>query len=109
MGDYYDWLGNEISMQEWVKLFKDERHIGDDRVNGAHVSTVYLGLDHGYYGGPPLIFETLIYYPDGSDQMFRYSTETEARQRHKEIVGFLQTSEIGEIWHIQDVEDPESG
>jgi hypothetical protein len=108
VGFYYDWLGNEISSLEWAKLFSDNRHIGCDDVNGATVSTVYLGLDHGY-DGPPLIFETMIFYPDGADQTFRYSTEAEARQRHKEIVEFLQTSKIGEIWHIQDAEDPGSG
>jgi len=58
--------------------------------NGWFVSTVWLGLDHGYGAGPPLIFETMIFdrAADGGfgrgDSVYqeRYATEAEALAGH---------------------------
>ena len=60
------------------------------------VSTVWLGLDHGFgMGGPPLIFETMIFGDHGvSDHgQWRYSTEQAARQGHAEAV-FLAKGQL---------------
>lgn len=37
------------------------RHIGDDTVGPYRVSTVFLGLDHSYGEGPPVLWETMIF------------------------------------------------
>ena len=40
----------------------DPSRIGSDHVREAWVSTVWLGIDLGYWGwGPPIIFETMIF------------------------------------------------
>lgn len=53
---------------------------------GGWVSTVWLGLNHNYGGGKPLIFETMVFYRSMSDlDMDRYSTEAEAIQGHKKM------------------------
>jgi hypothetical protein len=31
---------------------------------GERLSTVFLGMDHSFFGGPPLIFETMLFAPD---------------------------------------------
>lgn len=49
--------------------------------NGYHVSTVCLGMDHGF-GGPPLWFETLVGGPD-REEIERYATWDEAAQGHE--------------------------
>lgn len=56
--------------------------------NGRFVSTVWLGLDHNYGDGPPLIFETMVFPGAGNmDEldMRRYSTEEQALAGHEEI------------------------
>ena len=56
---------------------------------GVRVSTVFLGLDHNWGDGPPLLFESMIFWPDNPDldqQMARYSTWHEAEQGHERLV-----------------------
>lgn len=82
-------------MMEWAAGLKEE----DRRVDGTllwwggRVSTVFLGLDHSFFGGPPLIFETMVFPPGwmfwrhwGSMDMNRYSTEAQAQEGHKQMV-----------------------
>jgi hypothetical protein len=56
--------------------------------NGYWVSTVWLGLNHNFGEGPPLIFETMVTNPAGDweDYQERYSTEQEAMEGHKRTV-----------------------
>jgi len=91
LGDsgYYDLYGMPISMSRWTELFGHERHVGNDylKLNGHvfHVSTVWLGLDHSWGSGPPLIFETMIFQQDARDDdmyQVRYSTIERAREGH---------------------------
>lgn len=37
-----------------------------DKVNGCHVSTVFLIVDHNIWGGRPILFETMVF--DGEDK-----------------------------------------
>ena len=58
--------------------------------NGKWVSTVFLGIDHNFWGkGKPLIFETMV-FPNKIDldelDMDRYSTWGEAEKGHKKMV-----------------------
>lgn len=50
---------------------------------GVRVSTVFLGMDHGYKtAGPPLIFETMIFGGDWDKFQARYYTYDEALKGH---------------------------
>lgn len=55
----------------------------DDEVT---ISTVFLGLDHSWGGGPPLLFETMIFGGPHSDYQERYSTWDEAEEGHMKAV-----------------------
>jgi hypothetical protein len=79
---YYDYEGNPIDLATWAQLFNDERHLGEDELDGVRVSTVYLGLDHSFGAGPPLIFETMIFGGTLDGDTWRYATEAEARAGH---------------------------
>jgi hypothetical protein len=47
---------------EWGKFFESaDRIVKSDMVKGVHVSTVFLGLDHSFGYGPPILFETMIF------------------------------------------------
>ncbi|MCG8460126.1 MAG: hypothetical protein MI919_27910, partial [Holophagales bacterium] len=58
----------------------------DNDVNGSDVSTVFLGLDHNWGDGPPLIYETLVMGGPLSDEMDRYSTWAEAEAGHAKML-----------------------
>jgi hypothetical protein len=59
----------------WAELFEDSkgRTIGNEKtLYGERLSTVWLGMDQGWGGGPPLIFETMLFAPDPTKIMRRY-------------------------------------
>lgn len=74
----------------WAKDFENrkDRRIGLDKVNGYRISTVWLGLDHSFMNGKPLIFETMVFKGDSYAEldMERYSTEQEAKEGHLRMV-----------------------
>lgn len=72
---------------EWALNFETtDRHVGRDdvEVNGENIkiSTVFLGLDHNFSGGPPVLFETMVFGGEFDEACQRYVTIEEARKGH---------------------------
>lgn len=77
----------------WAKWYeKADRHVGNDRIAGIHISTVFLSIDHGYDSSqPPVLFETMVFGGgDLNETMIRYATWAEAEAGHKDIVEAVQ-------------------
>lgn len=76
----------------WAKQFGlNDTHVADDMINDHHVSTVWLGLDYNYWGGPPLVFETMVFKPDGGDNYcVRYTTWEQAEAGHQEAISWVK-------------------
>ena len=56
-------------------------------VAGIQVSTVFLGLDHRFFGdGPPLIFETMVFGGPHDEAQERYCSWKAAEAGHKRWV-----------------------
>lgn len=71
----------------WRKGISDaEMTIGRDIIEGCLVSTVFLGLDHNFCGGPPLVFETMVFRGPLDQEQVRYSTYTAAEAGHRRMV-----------------------
>ena len=84
----YDRAGNEITPDQWASLHTVEyKRVGyKEYEGGVSVSTVWLGLDHSFGRGVPVIFETMIFGPDGypyDQECMRYTTEGGAAEGHK--------------------------
>jgi hypothetical protein len=47
---------------------------------------VFLGLDHSHGGGPPLLFETLVFGGPLADEGDRYPTRAAALAGHDQMV-----------------------
>lgn len=63
----------------------DARIVEKSGFDGYHVSTVFLGLDHGLTPSRPVLFETLIFDDEGTPvdgTMRRAATWAEAQQNH---------------------------
>jgi len=91
MGEYYwkDKNGKpyEITLMEWAtKHDKEDRVLSQDEVGEARVSTVFLGLNHRYGPGPPVLWETLIFGGPWDGHMWRYTTEHAAAIGHVNVV-----------------------
>lgn len=101
MSGYYDRQGRPLDLFTWARSLENGE--GDKRVaettlpDGKWVSTVWLGLDHSFGDGPPLIFETMVFENRANLNdldMERYSTEAEAVAGHERMVKKWSTSEV---------------
>lgn len=79
----------EATIEEWIEWRdKNNVHVGDTTIGDYRVSTVFLGLDHSFDGGLPVVFETMV-FPTGSwseDYCERYHTYEEALAGHERVV-----------------------
>jgi hypothetical protein len=89
---YYNKEGEKIDMMTCAKFLEDRDYkiIKQDTLdNGKWVSTVWLGLDHQFGDGQPLIFETMVFSSKddfSEERCKRYSTLKEAIKGHKNII-----------------------
>lgn len=107
MVDWYDRRGQRLSAEEADRLYGDadyKRVARTEIISAADpkamftVSTVWLGLDHGWGDGKPLIFETMVFGGSMADELCqRYSTEAEAEAGHREVVATVAATVQDEI------------
>ena len=73
---------------KWGKWFETaNRHVAKTRLpNKVTVSTVFLGLDHSFGEGTPILFETMIFGGKHNDYQERYATWGEAEVGHQKAV-----------------------
>ena len=82
----------EVSdIMTWVNQFGIADRIVKQTTLGQDVmvSTVFLGLDHQFGDGPPLLFETMIFNGKYDGDQWRYSTWDEAVAGHEAAVDKL--------------------
>jgi hypothetical protein len=106
MPTYYDKNLWPITLEEWMTKLNDPHYCTIMRtqlLNGILVSTVWLGLDHGFdpEAKKPVIFESMVFksaevqnskYQDLECQ--RYSTEEEAMIGHTQLITRYKTYQI---------------
>jgi hypothetical protein len=85
---YYDWDGEPITLERWSALRRAGGiHVGrTDLGRLGLVSTVWLGLNHNWGDGPPVIFETLVFGGPLDEEMARYTSHEAARFGHDFMV-----------------------
>lgn len=76
------------SLIDWGKWMEtpSNRVVKQENVGRAHVSTVFLGLDHSFGRGPPVLFETMIFGGKHDQYQDRCSCWDEAEEMHKKAV-----------------------
>ena len=80
-------------MQEWGDFFeKIENRVIKKETIGVEVSTVFIGIDHGF-GGPPLWFETIIFGGHHDGYRERYATYEEAEAGHARAVKIVKNEQ----------------
>ena len=76
---------------KWAKWFETaKRHVAQDDIGGVSVSTVFLGIDHAWGSGRPVLFETMIFGGPLDQKQERYSTWEEAEAGHAEMVALVR-------------------
>lgn len=103
-GSHYILLPNhttvEVDLMEWAQWYQTaDRHVGDTTTQLYRISTVFLGLDHSWGRGPPMLFETMVFEREGYESPLlkgfivhddldcvRYSTWDDAEAGHQATV-----------------------
>lgn len=84
-----------LKWAEWFAL--SDRTVACTDLGECRVSTVFLGSDYSLNGGPPLIFETMVFGGPHDGEIDRYSTWDEANAGHAEMVARITSSECGDV------------
>lgn len=79
-----------VELETWAIWFTlADRTVKKTQVGEVNVSTVFLGIDHNFLGGKPILFETMCFCRGDSEwdeYQERYSTWAEAEEGHRRIV-----------------------
>jgi len=79
------------------ELYDTWARVAETYVKQVHISTVFLGLDHSYGGGPPVTFETMVFGGKLNEAQVRYCTYDEAERGHQRMVRRVRRAEQGEL------------
>lgn len=92
MSNYYELIGQTVvpvpDVLEWARKYEAaDRRVAQTTVLGVcRVSTVFLGIDMAFCGGPPLLFETMDFWPgEHGNEQWRCSTWSQAEQQHARV------------------------
>lgn len=82
-----------VDLMTWARWFENgkQRIVAKTKVGDVSVSTVFLGIDHSFDGGRPLLFETMIFGGEHDQYQDRYSTYEEAEEGHKKAVALVES------------------
>lgn len=101
---YYDMDGKPITIEEWSKLYAQHpgqpspRRVAETTLpDGTWISTVLLGIDHGWgIGRRPVIFESMVFPAKDNMEALeqdRYCTKEEALEGHARLVDLYQSKD----------------
>jgi hypothetical protein len=91
---YYYLEGKEIKstkdITEWaIHLDYDNKIVEQTTIQGVFISTVFLGIDHGWGSDVPILFETMVFGGKYNEYQWRYATWDEAYKGHHEVCAMV--------------------
>lgn len=95
MTDYYKLDGHKVvpadDLMDWAQFFeKRDRHVDTTMIGDVRVSTVFLGINHALFGGPPLLFKTMIFGGEDDGYQTQCSTWEQAEDQHRDACAIVR-------------------
>lgn len=82
-------VSDVLTWGRWYE--RDEaRNVGDEVINDARISTKFLGIDHRWSEGPPVLFETMIFGGEHDGYQERCSTWKQAEAEHEKACALVR-------------------
>ncbi len=87
----------EPDLMKWARWFEFDQHrrIAETTYLDSRISTVFLGIDHSFGAGPPLLFETMVFGGPLDMKQERYSTWDQALAGHKAMEALVLGRKAG--------------
>lgn len=84
----------EPDLLTWAKWFEndDNRRVAFTKIGNVDVSTIFLGIDHAFFGGKPVLFETMVFGGEMDQRQERYYILEEAMIGHERVVSMVRNS-----------------
>ena len=81
-------------LMEWGRFMEQKgvRQVAIDMIGDADVSTVFLGLDHAFGGGPPVLWETMIFGGKHDGYQERYTSRNRAIVGHQKALEMVKAT-----------------
>ena len=99
MSDKYMLVNGEAvlcpNLMIWARWFETagaERVLRQDDIGDVHVSTVFLGLDHAFGGGLPVLWETMIFKGPHDGYQARYTSRADAIRGHEAALALVRSA-----------------
>ena len=83
-----------LTWAQWFERNSEERVVAQDRIGDVQISTVFLGIDHSFRQGEPLLFETMIFGGRHDEYQRRYSTREAAITGHAETLRLVTPNTV---------------
>lgn len=84
-----------VDLMTWAKWYEAaNRTVAESNIGDHLVSTVFLGMDHGFGDGPPLLFETMVFKGASNSDLWceRCSTWEEAVAMHERVCAHVRSN-----------------
>ncbi len=92
--EFYILKGKKVipaSFNEWDDGRKTIVRVARTETPNGDISTVFLGMNHQWGAGPPLVFETMIFGGTHANETWRCSTWEQAEDQHVLAIEFAST------------------
>lgn len=96
-----------MAWARWFEANDDRRVVAQDTVGVVMVSTVFLGLDHAWGHGRPLLWETMIFGGAHDRYQERYASRAEAVAGHARALALANSPTVGPGDAVTTARDPQ--
>lgn len=88
----------ERDLLSWAKWFEDSsnRIVKADKVGDVRVSTIFLGIDHNFGDGAPVLWETMIFGGEHDGYQDRYTSREDALAGHEKALTLANLKKLGQ-------------
>jgi hypothetical protein len=81
----------EPDLMKWATWYETaNRHVANTQIGGIWVSTVFLGVDHNFGAGLPILFETMVFRGGSGNECVRCESWDEAEKQHADMVELVR-------------------
>lgn len=83
--------GDRVLKQDYVEGETRTYNVfGRERTASVGVSTIFLGLDHSFGSGPPVLWESMVFGTSLDGEQRRYTSRAAALKGHAELVALVR-------------------
>ena len=78
-----------VDCGEWLEENPERKAVKQEHIDDIFISTVFLGLDHAWNSGTPVLWETMIFGGEHDQYMDRYSSYEDALEGHQTALNLV--------------------